>query len=380
MLSLLTTSYPVIGKPIRGSISLYSASKNYSPRFKTGAEYVERISTPVVNTAGTVGRKIGVEGGVRWFLGGRRPSHHNPSEIEPDSGRNKRRRVGQDAVEEMNRNLPTDSYFLNGQHLPTRQRTPSQVSTNSLPAYDDDRSPPYEQALVPTRSDEPTSPGSWSSRLVLTTSGLGVAMSEESLNRLKYVLGFLKWANERLGNVVDALKRVLEGFEQNTAPAIAGTGNAENQQKGQLVLRSEAERTELDKQVAGLRSEVVKVIRQVTEQIRFFTVGALPENASDLVRKHLTSLPARFHLASQSSNTDGTGKSDAESESLNGANKALVLAKEGLDIVAQVSGIVDGTIVSAEEWCERLGRKKREEQGEITESQEIRRPAEGKVS
>jgi len=39
----------------------------------------------------------------------------------------------------------------------------------------------------------------------------------------------------------------------------------------------------------------------------------------------------------------------------------MVLAKEGLDMMVQVSGVLDGTIVSAEEWCERLGRKKRGE-------------------
>ena len=44
-----------------------------------------------------------------------------------------------------------------------------------------------------------------------------------------------------------------------------------------------------------------------------------------------------------------------------GAQKVVVLAKEGLDMMAQVSGVVGGTIVSAEEWCERLGRKRKEE-------------------
>ena len=40
------------------------------------------------------------------------------------------------------------------------------------------------------------------------------------------------------------------------------------------------------------------------------------------------------------------------------AHRILLLAKEGLDMVSQVSGIVDGTIVSAEAWCERLGRRR----------------------
>ena len=95
LLSLLTTSHPLIGSTINTSLSAYSASKNYSPRFKSSAEYVERRFTPVVNTVGSVGRITGVEGGVRWFLGGRRPSHHSPS--DPENGveaSHKRRKVG----------------------------------------------------------------------------------------------------------------------------------------------------------------------------------------------------------------------------------------------------------------------------------------------
>ena len=36
----------------------------------------------------------------------------------------------------------------------------------------------------------------------------------------------------------------------------------------------------------------------------------------------------------------------------------MVLAQEGLDMMAQVSGVVNDTLVSAEHWCERLGRKR----------------------
>jgi hypothetical protein len=40
----------------------------------------------------------------------------------------------------------------------------------------------------------------------------------------------------------------------------------------------------------------------------------------------------------------------------------LVLAKEGLDMMQQVSAVVEGTIARAEEWCERLGKKKQDEE------------------
>lgn len=47
---------------------------------------------------------------------------------------------------------------------------------------------------------------------------------------------------------------------------------------------------------------------------------------------------------------------------MSSASRALVLAKEGLDMMQQVSAVVEGTIDRAEEWCERLGKKKPEDQ------------------
>ena len=45
-------------------------------------------------------------------------------------------------------------------------------------------------------------------------------------------------------------------------------------------------------------------------------------------------------------------------EAVTGAQRVIVLAKEGLDMLAQVTAVVDGTIVSAEEWIEKLGRRR----------------------
>jgi hypothetical protein len=366
LLSLLTTSHPLIGTAIGGSISAYSASKNFSPRFKSSAEYVERRITPVVNTVGSVGRLTGVEGGVRWFLGGRRPSHHQPSDVEigPDAS-NKRRKVGAEETE-MDRSVPHDPYPVHRQELQHRQRRLSQGSTvESLPAYDEHRSPSYEaaqQALVPTQSqEEPMSPGSsWQSRLVLSTSGLSVAMSEESLRSLKYCLGWLRWANEHIGKVILALKSVLEQYDRGSSTASSGLveGSAKH---GQLVLRSEAEKTALNAKIAELKRDVLKTLKEVVDIVSKYAGGALPENARVLVRRHLTSLPKRFKLASLRSVESSRNGEHGDADITEGANRVLVLAKEGLDMMAQVSGVLDGTIVSAEEWCERLGRSKRED-------------------
>ena len=363
LLSLLTTSHPLIGTAIGGSLSAYSASKNYSPRFKSSAEYVERRFTPVVNTVGSVGRLTGVEGGVRWFLGGRRPGHHPPSDLEFGSS-NKRRKTD---AEDWNSDRSQDPHQQELQH---RQRRASQASAvESLPAYDDEhRSPSYEQALIPTsapQQEEPMSPGgssSWQSRLVLSTSGLSVAMSEESLRSLKYCLGWLRWANEHIGKVILALKQVLEQYDHGGQSSSSGTieGSYPNEKRGQLVVRSDAERSALNAKIAALKNDVLMTLKEVVDIVSKYAGGALPENARILVRKHLTSLPQRFRLASANGNTNGV-TANGDREVMEGANRVMVLAKEGLDMMAQVSGVLDGTIVSAEEWCERLGRKKREE-------------------
>ncbi|KAJ5050864.1 uncharacterized protein L3040_002732 [Drepanopeziza brunnea f. sp. 'multigermtubi'] len=361
LLSLLTTSHPLLGTAIGGSLSAYSASKNYSPRFKSSAEYVERRFSPVVNTVGSVGRMTGMEGRVRWFLGGRRPSHPQPSDAEYGSeGSNKRRKVASEDVD-MDRSVPHDPYPVNRQEPQHRQRRSSQGSTvESLPAYDEHRSPSYEaNALVPTQPHgEPSSPGSsWQSRLVISTSGLSVAMSEESLRSLKYCLGWLRWANEHIGKVIIALKSVLEQYENgqrtNTSGSIESGDNS-----GQLIVSSDAERSVLSAKIVELKNHLLKTLKDAVDIVSRYAGGALPENARILVRRHLTSLPRRFLLATSRT---AEGARSAETKVTQSANRALVLAKEGLDMMAQVSGVLDGTIVSAEEWCERLGRSKRED-------------------
>lgn len=363
LLSLLTTSHPLIGNAIGGSLSAYSASKNYSPRFKSSAEYVERRITPVVNTINSVNRITGVEGGVRWFLGGRRPSHHGPSDTETDSPSHKRRKVNTSSPAD----LESQPMQFEIQFDQQRHRRPSQVSTtDSLPAYDDQRSPSYEasqQALIPSnrRSDESSSPGSsWQSRLVLSTSGLSVAMSEESLRSLKYCLSWIRWANEHIGKLIVALKSVLEQYDNSGTIADTPYSEKGEGNNRQMVIHTEDQRSALTSKISKLNKDVLKTLKDGVDIVSKYAGGALPENARVLVRKHLTSLPRRFQIANSVS-IEHKGVRDGDNDAKEGAQRVMVLAKEGLDMLTQVSGVLDGTIVSAEEWCEKLGRKKREE-------------------
>jgi hypothetical protein len=192
-------------------------------------------------------------------------------------------------------------------------------------------------------------------------------MSEESLRSLKYCLSWLRWANEHIGKVVTALKNVLEQYERDALENCHRIEGSDAQI--QQVVRSEADKSELNAKIAELKKDVLKTLKDVVDIVSKYAGGALPENARLLVRRHLTSLPQRFRLASTRNSEGAKMGGNGDSEVSDGANRVLVLAKEGLDMMSQVSGVLDGTIVSAEEWCERLGRSKREDR-ERNERQE----------
>ncbi|CAK7567543.1 MAG: transcriptional regulator opi1 [Sporothrix epigloea] len=438
LFSLLTTSHPLLAKTIEGTTSAYNTSKNYSPRFKSGAEYVEGYLTPIGNTIGSVSRVTGVEGGVRWFLGGgrRRRQHQPPTAAGEEElskpGFYKRRKLDlrrgartsstpgvnaqnggargasspklQEAVPQAtvaridrpNSDVNLPSRVRNDFH---EERRLSMSTVETLPAYDDYRSPEYTEAVGSgSLSQNESTPASgtatpaiqrqqqqqsehqeqnaigqsaaWQSRLVMSTSGLSVSMSEESLRSLKYCFNWLRWAHGNIDKVIDSLKTVLDQCDsagrtaEGSARATGSTASAKDDEEEDST-SAEAHLNELAARVATLRGDLLQTLRGAVDTVSKYAGGALPDNARVLVRRHLTSLPQRFSLANQAEaeanamRTRENGRPGPASgkEVRGGAQRVLVLAKEGLDMMSQVSGVLDSTIVSAEEWCERLGTK-----------------------
>jgi hypothetical protein len=228
--------------------------------------------------------------------------------------------------------------------LQQRLRSESDTSySETLPPYDDQKSPNYDEINRDSmQAESAQSQRSWHNRLVISTSGLGVAMSDESIRRLAYCLKWLKWANERLNNAVLALKNVLRKWEESKQ----GSSTDEN---------SSQNRAMLSKHIQVVREDVLQTLKQVVDIVSKYAGGALPENAGRLVRRHLVSLPQRFKLASTSNSSAESGNSG--SDVATNARRVLVLAQEGLDMMTQVHGVVDDTLVSAQTWCERLNRK-----------------------
>ncbi|CAN8096016.1 unnamed protein product [Discula destructiva] len=388
LLSLVMTSGSLLARPIEGTVSAYNTTKNITPGFiKTPVEYVE----------GVVGSGLhlsGIEGGVRWFFRGK-SRQHSSSDVETGESSHKRRKVNSSGRTSASRRTPdvapltitkggeVDPYgFTNAD----KDRRLSMSTVDTLPAYDDARSPAYTEDPVGTSGEKDnqvtptasrpssTTPTAWQSRLIMSTSGLSIAMSEESLRSLKYCLSWLRWANEHIARVISALKESLEQYESQGQISLPG----DHVMGEEFSEESDHSRRELSARITALRSDILKTLQGVIETVSKYAGGALPDNARALVRRHLTSLPQRFRLATQESNGTSPAPSQADSsiedgqdkEVREGAQRVLVLAKEGLDMMAQVSGVLDGTIVSAEEWCERLGRNRRNGQVNGTQAQQ----------
>ncbi|RWA08663.1 hypothetical protein EKO27_g6457 [Xylaria grammica] len=354
-------------RTIDSATSAYTSSKNYYPRIKTSIEYVEGYVVPIANTVGSVGRVTGVETGVRWFL--RRTKPHG-GDLE-EQGSSKRRKVGagddshSDASPAPGSGTRTPRASL---EIPDERRLSMASTIDVPPEYDEFRAPPYTKQ-PPGSGGDPSRP-TWHSRLIVSTSGLSIAMSEESLRSLKYCLSWIRWANAHIGHVVNSLTITMEKYEQ---------GGQESGGHDSTTMQDQEDRSQLAAKIGVLNSDVLRTLQDVINTVSRYAGGALPENARELVRQHLTSLPQRFHLANQaqdraadqraaSSMEEGRREQERreETQTRESARRAILLAKEGLDMMWQVSQVLNGTIVSAEEWCERLSNKKKEQREDLT--------------
>ncbi|KAL8681382.1 MAG: hypothetical protein Q9186_002525 [Xanthomendoza sp. 1 TL-2023] len=361
LLSLLTSQHPLLSTAINGSLSAYTSSKTYSPRFKYGAELVERhVGSPVVSTVCTAGRYTGLETSVRWFLDGERRGR------QPRASKRRRTEYGEAGAPDVEQGL----------HPGRSHRRDSRTSLpESLPPYDDERSPTYEQhdsSSHPTH--DTTSNTTWRSRLMISTSGLGVAMSEKSLQSLKHCLAWLRWGNHQLTRATTDLSEVIKthypSHQDKSIPA--GSGDDGKRQQSS----EPRDRAAISRHIQALNSNIRETLSKVVNVVSEYTGGALPENARRLVYTHLSTFPHRVTRAYWTSGQqteapstqekpsddaqNGPSASEPEAEpEITMAQRALVMAAEGLDMLAQIAGIVDGTITSAEEWCNRLGRHPR---------------------
>jgi transcriptional repressor OPI1 len=347
LFQLFTKAHPWVGGTINGSLSAYSATKNFSPRFvQAGANIVEqRIGNPVANTVSMVGRVTGVESGLRWYYGGT-SSRPNEPDLHDEESANKRRRV-------MNEEVDLESGALNDS---SRTRRESQDSTiEFLPAYRASKPPSYREEVSPTgvdrrvSIDRPLHNRSWSSQVFVSTSGLGVALSVTSRRTLGLCLSFLGQQAQHVTIIMNALKMVLEQYDE--------ARDEWHRNHDASLEAGERERTPENDEASRRLAHVIKkhsddiwrTLEHVVTSVSNYAGGALPENARHFVRNQLMSLPQRWRIVSDNQTGEG--------ETSRAAHRMIAFATEGLDMISQVSQTMKLTLDSAEGWLQRVGRR-----------------------
>ena len=246
-----------------------------------------------------------------------------------------------------------------------RSRAGSQASFETLPAYDDNKTPTYEESTRerPHTGQRPAS-HNWRTQLMITTSGLGAALSESSLSSLRYCLGILHGAFDHVATIANALQSLLTDYERSASDSATPPSLQPQQENDQSIANgtsNHAQTTEHDhrsqllaSRISSLASDILKTVHSVVAAVNQYTGSALPENAAALVRRQILSLPHRMRTAE----SNAAASSDGEQVGRDG-RRWLDFARQCLEMIEQVNLVLGGTIGSAERWLESMGRKRR---------------------
>lgn len=366
LLELFVDAHPWVGSTIASSMTAYNTTKNYSPRIvQYGAGLIERnIGSPVANTVSSVGRRTGVESGLRKILGNRRAD-----ELErPDSA--------DSARATFNKRRKTDSDEMDLEEPAASEVSRLQDSQEFLPAYRSSKPPSYREEMSPRGTDRtidrPQHNRSWSSHVIYTASGLGVALSDSSLRSLKYCVGLLVSATDHVQKVMDALRLVLQEYDQVRDARQADQARRTKEIEAGFSIKTQEEKDhevseQLAQRIKQLCDDILNTIKTVVNSVSTYAGGALPENARNIVKGQLLSIPQRWRWATESAaaadqqeKADGGesgGSGSAEEDTRKAAHRMLAFATEGLDMMAQVNAVVNTTLQKAEEWLETLRRR-----------------------
>lgn len=331
LLQLITTSYPSIAPfaPYLESATLacntaYTQSKNYSPAvIKGGAEYLEdRVVKPVAKTVGRYGGH-----GLRWWL--QKPGRKQRQAPDAEDGRpDTKRRKG----ERDDRDSAIAARVLADFDLGAKDRRASVSTVDTLPAYDDHRSPAYTETADDQTARQGGPPGA---KTWISTSSLRVAMQDESRRKIRALIHVLKNANGSLTNGLEDLKKAVEEYNDN-----------------------HSDNTLLPTRISKLAVGVKNTVALSVNVINKTTANALPDNVKDFITRHIMSLPQLTAEYAKRENTNVPGDSNRESTNVRQqANSALALAVVSLNVLSQISDALTATLEVAEGWCETQGRQ-----------------------
>lgn len=362
-------------------LSAYSQSKASSRVVKYGARMVESsvktISKPVIDRLPTaqldefacrqldrLEQRYGTRTDSPRDEPARTPTPRSQPTQDTDSGpvrgRSLERCISDSAASATIMRSPTSSVTRDNGVLPSSQDAGSGVSSE-----------PDRQ--IATRSR-------WQAML-LEAGGIGAALSDESMKRLKYCLQWLQYATNRIDSQIAVLREFLDSLSPG-----AGTGDL------LLPLHMDQDAPVSPATLARLsavKRDVVATIRQAVDIVSRYAGGALPEPARGTVRSVLLRLPERWASAGREVAHDGAGSGHRRTGSSSSARapypprsstpadgthaarpgprpqptagtaaqaaqRVMTLATESLDMMRGVTGVVKESLDRAEVWVDRL--------------------------
>ncbi|CAE6440457.1 unnamed protein product [Rhizoctonia solani] len=362
-------------------LSAYSQTKASSRVVKYGAQMVESsvksISKPVMNRLPTAQLD---EFACRQLdrLGQRYGRVESPREDNQSS------RADENACSSTPRS-PPDPGPARGRSL--ERRTPNNAVTqmrSPTPSARDDAMKAHHAAGsgVPIESDRQVANRSRWQAMLLEAGGIGAALSDESMKRLKYCLQWLQYATNRIDSQIAVLREFLDSLQ----PGAGTTGPLLPIHMDNDTPVSPAALARL----SAVKRDVVATIRQAVDIVSRYAGGALPEPARGTVRSVLLRLPERWASAGQVTNgeLDGPGhrrivsgssarapyppRSNPTGDSgvysarpgprppptagtaAQAAHRVMTLATESLDMMRGVTGVVKDSLDRAEVWVDRL--------------------------
>ncbi|KAF8625510.1 hypothetical protein AX17_006822 [Amanita inopinata Kibby_2008] len=152
--------------------------------------------------------------------------------------------------------------------------------------------------------------------VLLEAGGLGAALSDENMRRLKYCLHCLQYATAQIDAQILILRDFIAGLQPLPPPA--STSDPTRRSVSQAHMRT----------LTDVRRDLVHTVRQVVDVVSKYAGGALPEPARTRVRGFILKLPQRW--ASRAGVTP----------TINGSSNAEVGERESVTAAASGTGAI----------------------------------------
>lgn len=159
----------------------------------------------------------------------------------------------------------------------------------------------------------------WQEVLISATSL--ASLSQDSRKRLRYCLHLLKLANAHLASTVTKLQgAIAEETAYSLAQSIAANHVPHNERQAYL---HQPPSTEPALSITALKADVVSTIRKIIKVVSQYAGNSLPEPARSHIRTYILGLPSRWASTTASTNITPT-RSPAGSQSPVGSPKECV--------------------------------------------------------